>query len=227
MNRKGLKIFAATVVCIFNLFVCFSGVAAWFSANQKTDTAGAQITVGGQLLDMSYRVFKYSDDDKAGVEVTGQQDALELPKYDSVITSRNNHTPIILEFLLSGDSIQQGIPINITTTRSQDNATAKCISNIIKLQFAPLTINSNDDSVIYDAAVSYFRNQPTDVVFENGELEATYQLSGYTSGVGLDVYVMLDYSESLIQNFAFDITDANTTTFTNDLLSISCTANEN
>ena len=38
---------------------------------------------------------------------------------------------------------------------------------------------------------------------------------------------MLDYSETLVDTFTFDIQDVQTTNFTNDLTSINCIANEN
>jgi len=231
MKRKGLKVLLATTMCIFNLFVCFSSVFAWFTAANKDNAAGMQVQIRAHELDMSYRVFKYSDDEKAGVEFTGQQDALEMQKYDSVITSRNEHTPIILEFLLSGVSLGENLPINITTTRSQSDATAKYISNIVKLQFAPLNISSNDGSVIYDTAVSYFRNQDNEAIFEDGETEVNYELtdySAYLTSSGLTLFIMLDYSEELIKRFRdnFDITDSTTVAFTNDLQNIICTTYE-
>ena len=231
MKRKGLKILLSTVICIFNLFVCFSGVVAWFTASEKNNASGPTIQMYTHELDMSYRVYKYSDDTKAGVEVTGQQDALELQKYDSVITSRNENTPIILEFLLSGVSLGENLPINVTTTRNQNDSSVQAISNIIKFQFAPLTIDSNDESVIYDTAVSYFRNQQDETIFEDGEFETSYQVSNYSSyltSAGLSLYIMLDYSESLISNFKdnFDITDSTTVAFTNDLLNIICATYE-
>lgn len=232
MKRKGLKIALATIACIFNLFVCFSGVIAWFTASQKNETAGMQVQIYTHDLDMSYRVFKYSDDEKAGVEVTGQQDALELQKYDSVITSRNENTPIILEFLLSGMDLGENLPINVTTSRSQSDSTIQAISNIIKLQFAPLEINSDDGSVIYDTAVSYFRNQQDESIFEDGETEVIYELTNYSShltSAGLTLFIMLDYSEELIEKFKdnFDITDSTTVAFSNDLLNIVCATYEN
>lgn len=232
MKRKGLKIALATIACIFNLFVCFSGVIAWFAASQKNETAGMQVQIYTHDLDMSYRVFKYSDDEKAGVEVTGQQNALELQKYDSVITSRNENTPIILEFLLSGINLSENLPINITTSRNQNNSSVQAISNIIKLQFAPISINSDDESVIYNTAVNYFKTQSDEIMFENGEYTTTYQLSNYSSyltNAGLSLFIMLDYSEDLINNFRdnFDITDSTTVAFTNDLLNIVCTTYEN
>ena len=232
MKRKGLRVFLATAMCIFNLFVCFSGVMAWFAAAHRNEAGGMQVQIRAHELDMSYRVFKYSDDEKAGVEVTGQQDALELQKYDSVITTRNENTPIILEFLLNGVSLGNNLPINVTTSRSQSDSTIQAISNIIKLQFAPLEINSDDGSVIYDTAVSYFRNQQDESIFEDGETEVIYELTNYSShltSAGLTLFIMLDYSEELIEKFKdnFDITDSTTVAFSNDLLNIVCATYEN
>ena len=231
MKRKGLKIFLATTMCIFSLFVCFSSVLAWFVSTPRNDASGMQVQMYTHELDMSYRVFKYSEDEKAGVEVTGQQNALELQKYDSIITSRNENTPIILEFLLNGVSLGENLPINITTSRSQSDASIQAISNIIKLQFAPLEIDSNDASVIYDTAISYFRNQQDETIFEDGETEVNYELTNYSSYItsaGLTLFIMLDYSKDLIDNFRdnFDIMDSTTVAFMNDLKEIICTTYE-
>ena len=95
MKRKGLKIFLATTMCIFNLFVCFSCVLAWFYTSNRVGISTPQVEIYTHNLDMSYRVFKYSDDAKSGIEVTGQQDALELQKYDSVF---RNHQDIKLSY---------------------------------------------------------------------------------------------------------------------------------
>ena len=234
MKRKGLKIFLSTAMCIFNLFTCFAGVYAWFTASQHNDVSGPAVQMYTHELDMSYRVFKYSDDEKAGVEVTGQQDALTLQRYDSVIKSRNVNTPIILEFLLSGVALGDNIPIDITSYCTDATLTNKVISNIVKLQFAPINIDSDDADEIYTTAVNYFKTESIpEIQFKNGsnkDLEVTYTLTNYSSYLnasGLNLFIMLDYSETLVDTFTFDIQDVQTTNFTNDLTSINCIANEN
>ena len=142
MRRKGLKIFLVTALCIFNLFVCFSSVYAWFASSKVDEVSGLQVQIYTHELDMNYRVFKYSDDDKAGIEVTHQPDALTLQRYDSVIKSRNVNTPIILEFLISGVALGENIPIDIVSHCTDATLTNKVISNIVKLQFA-----SDDDEL--------------------------------------------------------------------------------
>lgn len=234
MRRKGLKIFLVTTLCIFNLFVCFSSVYAWFASSKIDEVSGLQVQIYTHELDMSYRVFKYSDDDKAGIDVTHQQDALTLQRYDSVIKSRNVNTPIILEFLISGVTLGENIPIDIVSHCTDATLTNKVISNIVKLQFAHIDINSNDSNTIYTTAVNHFKtNNIQELQFKNNNVkstEITYTLSNYTSyleGMNLRLFIMIDYSETLVDSFTFDINDIQTTNFTNDLTSINCIANEN
>ena len=232
--RKGLKTTLATIICVFNLFVCFTGTFAWYVASKKSEILGPQVQIYTHELDMSYKVIKYSDDEKSGVEVTGQQDALTLQRYDSVIKSRNTNTAIILEFLLSGISLGENIPIEITTQCSDTTLTNKVISNIIKLQFAPIVINSHDSNTIYNTAVNYFKtNDIQEIQFKNDNIKntsITYTLDNYSqylTNAGLDLFIMIDYSEELIDGFTFDINDILTTSFTNDLIDINCFTNEN
>ena len=234
MRRKKLKIALATILCIFNLFICFSSAIAWFVANNVTSASGPQVQMYTHELDMSYKVYKYLDDEKAGVEVTNQQDALTLQRYDSVIKSRNVNTPIILEFLISGVALGENIPIDIVSHCTDATLTNKVISNIIKLQFAPIDIVSNDADVIYTTAVNYFKtNNVQEIQFKNGSVksrEVTYTLNNYSSyldGMNLNLFIMIDYSETLVDDFTFDINDVQTTNFTNDLTSINCITNEN
>ena len=183
---------------------------------------------------MSYRVYKYVDDEKAVIDVTNEQDALTLSRYDSVIKSRNVNTPIVLEFLISGVALGDNVPIDIVSHCTDATLTNKVISNIIKLQFAPInptSINVNDR---YNEVVSYFVDEEVpSVQFKNGSIkqrEVTYTLNNYSSmivGNSLNLFIMIDYSETLGDEFVFDIHDIQTTNFTNDLTSINCITNEN
>lgn len=233
MKRKGLKILLATTMCIFNLFICFSGAFAWFISSYRNNTSGMQVQIYTHDLDMSYKVYKYLDDEKCGVEVTGQQDALTLQRYDSVIKSRNVNTPIVLEFLLSGVVLGENIPINIISQCTDATLTNKVISNIIKLQFAHIDVSSTTASGIYEEVVNYFKNENIpEIQFKNGnvkDVEVTYTLENYASfliGSNLKLYIMLDYSETLVDSFTFDIQDIQTTNFLNDLTSIRCVTDE-
>lgn len=238
MKRKGLKIILATTMCIFNLFVCFSGVLAWFAAHKIDDATGLNVKVGGNGLSFSYKIYKYDDDQKQAIEATGQADALKLQKYDSVITSRNVNTPIILEFSITGMNLGENTPLYINTHCSNNTTTDRVLSNIVQLQFAPISaITSTDANEIYNDAVDYFsENSIDEVVFKAKEnniytktQDVSYTLSNYQSAIvggTLRLFIKLDYSESLIRDFNFSITDIQTTSFANDLTLINCYTDE-
>lgn len=227
MKHKNLKIICATVVAIFNLFVCFTGVWAWFVATHLNNASDFSVGIYTHELDMSYRVYKYSDDDKAIINATGYNDALTFQEYDSVLTERNINTAILIEFEISGMALHDNLPIYINSHCTNSSKTAKVISNIIFLQFDVIpSISSADPTTIYNQAVNHFEsveknyfNQATKVT------DIEYELDNYSSAVvngGIRLYILLDYSSTLINNFEFTVGDAATTTFSNDLTRIDC-----
>ena len=234
MKRKGWKIVLASMICAFNLFVCITGTVAWFVASRRLKAEGPQVQFYGHELDMKYKVYKYDDDQKQAIDVTGQTDALKLQKYDSVITSRNVNTPIILEFIITGMDLGENIPLYINTHCSNETTTDRVLSNIIQLQFAPISaITTTDANEIYHQSVNYFiNNSIPEVVFKNGSVktqDVLYELSNYENLIvdnTLRIFIKLDYSISLINSFNFSITDADTTSFANDLTLINCYTDE-
>ena len=234
LKRKDLKIILATIMCIFSLFVCFTGVVAWFATNKSNNASGIHTQIYTHDLDMSYRVYKYSDDEKAAIDATNQLDALTLSRYDSVIKSRNVNTPIVLEFLISGVALGDNTPIDIVSYCTDATLTNKVISNIIKIQIAPINVVSTNVNDKYNEVISYFNDENvSSLQFKNGSIkqqEITYTLNNYSSmivGNSLNLFILIDYSETLVDEFVFDIHDIQTTNFTNDLTSINCIPNEN
>ena len=139
--------------------MCFVGTYAWFVASRVDTANNMQVQMYTHELDMSYRVYKYSDDDKAPINATHLPDALSLVEYDSVIKSRNENTPIIIEFLITGMALDENIPIYINTHCNETNATTHFLSNIIELKFGVIdSITSEDANVVYTSATSYFNN---------------------------------------------------------------------
>ena len=230
MKRKGLKILSATMVCIFNLFICFAGAYAWFVTTNNNNANQMQVEIYTHELDLSYRVLKYVDDEKAAVDVTGQPDALTLQDYDSVIKSRNVNTPIILEFLLSGTTLGENTPINISSTL-KSVVGDYYISDVIRLKFAPFNVQSTSANDVYYEVVEYFENV-AEVTFKTGNTkvnEVNYILNNYSSymtSYGLDLFIMLDYSEDLVDALNISQLDLQTITFVNDLKEISCSVYE-
>ena len=231
MKRKGLKILTTTLVCIFNLFVCFASAFAWFVVANRNDANQMQVEIYTHELDLSYRVLKYIDDEKAAVDVTGQPDALTLQDYDSVIKSRNVNTPIILEFWLSGITLGENTPINISSTLKSVVADYY-LSDVIRLKFATFNVQATSANDVYYEVVDYFEDV-TEVTFKTGNTkvnEVNYILDNYSSyltSYGLDLFIMLDYSEDLIDALNISQLDLQTITFANDLKEISCSVYEN
>ena len=235
MKRAKFKIALATALVLFDLFSCFAGTYAWFTAARTNEAASMQVQMYTHELDMSYRVYKYDDDLGAAINATGRPDALILKEYDSVIKSRNENMAIILEFNVTGMDLGENIPLHINTHCSNDTTTARVMSNIVKLQFAPIaSITSYDANTIYSQSVSYFdENAVPEVTFKDGDTKSqdvVYSLTNYTDSIvngSLRIYIKLDYSTELIDEFDFDITDVLTTSFANDLTLISCYTDEN
>lgn len=229
MKNQKLKIILATGLAVFNLFMCFTGVVAWFTAAKVNDASDMQIQMYTHELDVSYRVFRYDDDEKAGLDVTNNVDALKLPDYDSVITSRNEHTPIIIEFTISGMSLNEETPIYLNTHCTNSTLDAYVLSNIIelKLDYGMATIDESSASTIYDSAVSHFKENVTDRKFKN-ETKLTdilYTVEDYTELIDdgkLKIYMQIDYSVDLIRALNLSFSAITAVNFPNDLTLINC-----
>ncbi len=227
MKHKKLKTICAILMAIFNLFVCFTGAWAWYTAMHQNNASGFSVVIYTHELDMSYRVYKYSDDEKAIINATGHNDALTLQEYDSVLTERNVNTAILIEFAINGMALNDNLPIYVNSHCTNNSKTAKVISNIISLQFDVIpTITSNDPTTIYNQAVTHFNSVTKNYFNQTTKItDIEYELEDYSSAVqngALRLYILLDYSSTLINNFEFTVGDAATTTFSNDLTRIEC-----
>ena len=86
MRRLRTKLICALLLMAMNLATAFVGVYAWFVSNRQGDASGMRIQMYTHELDLSYRVYKYSDEVKGVIEATDMPDAFTLPEYDSVFT---------------------------------------------------------------------------------------------------------------------------------------------
>lgn len=234
MKHGKIKIAAATSLVIFNLAICFAGAYAWFINAKHNDASDMAVKMYTHDLDMRYKVYKYVDDEKAIMDVTERNDAFALPEYDSVIRSRNEHTPIVIEFSVRGMALEDNIPLYINIHCTNTTTTDRVLSNIIQFQYAYNTgITSTDPEDIYSEAIEYFDNNSIAVTtFKNGNTknqDIQYVLSNYTSYIvdgAIKLYIKVDYSESLIDSFEYSFADVTTTSFANDLTRINCYTEE-
>lgn len=234
MRNTKLKTFLATILVLFNLVICFTATIAWYVNQQIDDASGMQMQIYTHELDMAYRIYKYVDDEKSILDVTNRQDALTLQEYDSVIKSRNTNTPIILDFLLTGVTIGENIPIYINTHCNNSTTTDRVLSNIVQLQFCVIP-NLDEESVssIYTSVLSYIDlNNVSPVTFKQGNTknqDVLYTLSNYANLIeygSLRIFIKIDYSEELIDDFEFSLSDSSSTSFLNDLTLINCYTND-
>jgi len=229
MKHTRLKIMTAALLALFDLASCFAGTLAWFTAAKTADASRMAVQMYTHELDMSYRVYKYDDDLKSAINATGQADALVLQEYDSVFENHNEHTPIIIEFAMTGMDLGENIPVYVTAHCTNATYDERYISNIVEFKFGLInSITSDDPDDIYTAAVSHFRNVDG-LTFVDGETKSrnlVYTLDDYSEdimGGSLRLYIQLDYAVDLIRdNFSFSLSDATTTTFYNDLTMIDC-----
>lgn len=230
--KNKLKIVCATLLALFNLVACFVGTYAWFVTSQSVSAATMQVQMYTHELDMSYRVYKYDDNTKTAIDATGAADALTLPEYDSVIVSRNDNTALVIEFLVSGIALGEDWPITISAYCSNNSSSTRCISNIISMKFAPITsITSYAAADIYPQALNYFSTVNSSQFVNNGNKTQTitYLLDDYAATLvnnTLRLFVVVDYSPTLINSFEFSFDDASTTAFSNDLISINCATSQ-
>ena len=231
--KNKIKMFSATLLILFNLIVCFSSTISWFVSATNNDASNMQVQLYTHELDMSYRVYKYVDDEKSVIDVTGRDDALTLQKYDSVIKNRNENTPIILDFLLTGVSLGDNIPIYINAHCTNNTTTERVLSNIVMLQFCSFTNVGNDASSIYSNVLSYIEdNNISAITFKQNNTkiqDVMFTVSNYVDLIehnSLRIFIKIDYSEELIDAFEFSLTDSDSTSFTNDLTLINCYTDE-
>lgn len=148
MKNAKFKIFCAVSLALFNLMSSFLGTYAWYTSSDKIDAAGMQVQMYTHELDMSYKVYKYSEEEKGIINATNQRDALTLNEYDSVFKDRNGYTPIIIEFLLTGIALEDNLPISITTHCNNNTPSDKVTSNIIELKFGLPSISSTSPETL-------------------------------------------------------------------------------
>ena len=230
-KRSSFKIVLATIMTIFNLFVCFSGVIAWFAAARQNDASGMQVQILNTTLDMDYKVYKYNQATEQIEDYTHKSDEFDLITYDSILTERNNHTPIIVEFTISGSIVNDQLPVTLEVTCANDSLRDRYLSNIIGLRFSQINTITDADTIPekYNKAINFF-NGTSELIFEPIDTNRKSTTIEYTetnySANEIKLFMMLNYSQTLIESRGFIVNDImnELTPFVKDLREISCNA---
>ena len=225
MIRSKILHFLVVFITMLDLITCGVQGLAWFTTSQTVDTVGMQMRIEATKLDLTYNVYKYIDEIKAAADVTEEPDAFTLAKYDSVILERNQNTSIIIRFEFN---ITATAPLYIISYCTEATANTHFLSNIVELKFGIIpNFTATTPNDIYTEAAAYFNNISPHT-FKNGnskELTLTYFVTNYSQYINqgkLDLFLQLDYSETLINDFTFSLEDSETTEFLNDLTLIRC-----
>lgn len=232
MRHLRTKLICALLLMALNLATAFVGVYAWFVSGWRSDASGMRVQMYTHELDLSYRVYKYSDEVKGVIEATDFPDAFTLLEYDSVFTDRNDNTPIIVDFSLTGAALSAASPIYISADCTTQSPIAKALSNIIELKFALLEDVGSAASAIWSDAVDHFENAPGCRFKVGGNKDTSLEYTidnyeGHVVGNTLRFFMQMNYADDLIDEFDFDWTDSQTTVFSNDLTTISCSVEGN
>lgn len=226
MKKTRLKIALSTILVIFNLVFCFVATYAWFVGLKDSDASDLSIKMEGYNLDIEYyKIFKYSDDTKCGIDVTNDTTgSFLLPNYDTVIEARNATAAVILLFCIKGEeigstTIRATLSCNESHSSPADGDSVNdFLSNVVRFKFAPIStatipVLTNPDSptpteaaTIYSKAVTYFNDGGVEARFSTGSnksttITQTFASSTYSNFVvnnKLYFYMLFDYSKYLI-----------------------------
>lgn len=232
MRKKTIII---SIINIALVLICFVGITfSWLAMNDTIQGNGLQIAAHQDVISLSHFVYKYNDDLREGYDATNDTDAFELPPYDSIILSRNEHSSIIIKLLVSGEAVNKGEPITLSFFCRETASDTKSLSNVLHFKIGLFNIEETEPALIYQIAEQNFLDSTTKISFvDNGEKQTgiAYVLSGYNDFIQnmfLNVYIQIDYNPELVQDVGAISYDDLTQiiTYTPDIYLLQLTANE-
>jgi hypothetical protein len=205
MKNRGLKIFSATAMVIFNLVICFMATFAWFVNTKMLDGNEMAIQMDAHELHLDYQILKFDDDQKQVIEI----DSFNLNQYDSIIKERNTKTAIVLKVdLMSNLFLNKTVSdVDISLKCTETDSTTNYLSNITHFKFGTTAINSDDITTIYDTTVSNLESV-TPLKFittvKLTEVNFTIQAAPIVDGK-ITVYGVFNYDEDLLNALHINI----------------------
>ena len=222
MKNKGLKIIAATIMTIFNLFTCFSAAFAWFVGMNALNGNGMGVQMEANELKIDYELYAYNDSLKQVEEV----DNFNLLPYDTIIKENNEFTPIVMKVnLYSSIFTEETASIKVLMHCTEDDYSAPVLSNITCFKFGEADINSTSASDIYYQVLDDLAEAQKRTFFTTTKLTSVeYNLTFPVFDNEITFYGIFNYDEDLISNMG--ITFDNAPTFTNDIQYVRYSAHE-
>ena len=196
--KKQLKLIISSMISLVLVIVCLTVCAfAWFVSNTKINNNAMLIEVSANTIDASYIIYKYD-----GGNVI-QSQSLSMAEYDSIITARNAHNPIIIELTISGVAIETNSILNLDIHCTDTNLNTMSLSNVLFFKSNFLTINAQDNEDLYTQAstqlnsaaarqfVSNTKNQIISITLSNYQ---NYKITENT----VKYYIKIDYEPDLV-----------------------------
>lgn len=213
MKNKRLKIFMATMMTIFNLFVCFTSTYAWFVGTKNLNGDGLDVQMEACELSIDYSLYAYNDNLKQVEEVT----SFNLTPYDTVIKENNEYTSIVMKVTLhSNIFIEDNTNINVSMYCTESSYSAPVLSNITYFKFGEANVTSTNASDIYYQVLEDLSSATKRTFFTTTKLTSVeYTINLPVVDNSIVFYGIFNYDEDLITSMGISFEDA--PTFTNDI----------
>ena len=213
MKSKRLKIFMATLMTIFNLFVCFSSAFAWFVGTKILDGNNIGVQMEATELRIDYSLYAYND----GLKQVEEVSAFNLLPYDTVIKENNEFTPIVMKITLySSLFTESSADINVLMRCTEDSYNAPVLSNITCFKFGDANVTSNEASDIYYQVLDDLSSATKRTFFTTTKLTSVeYVINLPVDDSKVVFYGIFNYDEDLITSMGLSFDNA--PTFTNDI----------
>lgn len=216
--KRTTKLISATAMLIFNLFVCFASVFAWFYANTNPEANDIGMMIDANELTLAFELYKYDVENKQVISVDSfdfnEYDIYNLPAADG--RRNNDYTAIILKVTLFSNLFianeQKTVTVSLHCTT--DNSYDDVLSNI-------LYINSTADAI--DESDIYFNTKTSLAAAARQKFITTTKLTDITYSLAVTptqdrqviIYSVVDYDKALVDAQNIDIN--NVPDFVNDI----------
>ena len=202
MTKSPKKLLLTAVINLFLVLLCLVAVTyAWLSNNKYTESSPMQIVVNKADLSFDYTVYQYN----AETNTYTDNGTFVLAPYDMIITSRNEHSAIIIKLDIFGAIIDSHSNFTINFLCSDTQLNTRSLSNVTNFKAGLFNINSNDAEVVYTTAETNFKNL-TAYKFKTTTkaTQVSIAISNYASYISdnkLTVYIQIDYDATLAEEF--------------------------
>ncbi len=227
--QKKAELLTTGLITVTSLVALIFATFSWFEVSKEASSTSTAIIYQDDVQ-IDYTVYK-CDNETHVVSTTDSNNNklslvdLDLNKYDAVFTEKNEWSPIIVRFELTGSTLPGDGSIGIQITRTSSIADGDGVVSSSTSKLAAVTSNvctfgagtnftisdNNDDEKVYLESVNEFQTNVTLQNFVTGttgsytKVSTLYYDLPYTStafnGNTLYVYLYISYNSILAQEY--------------------------